>query len=127
MAPEIVTATPGEGVSRLPESSTARLRIVTLPSTVGVQLYDQFEVPLARCHVLPPSTDTSTPPTWPATSDALPVIVTGVPVGKLPPPPGEVMTDDGGVVSDEAEARVSPGCRENGCAPMSASTFTVAC
>src|SRR4051794_29417623 len=59
------TVTPGPGVSRLPLSSAARLLIVTWPEERGVQLYVHAERPVAGCQVVPPSTDTSTPPTTP--------------------------------------------------------------
>src|SRR5438876_9677352 len=55
-----VTLTPAPADSRLPLSSTARLRIVTAPSTLGDQSKLHVEVPDATCHVVPPSTDTST-------------------------------------------------------------------
>src|SRR5215471_17588155 len=58
-----VTLTPGPGVSRFPQSSTARTRSVTTPVACGVQANVQLEVPVAGAHVAPPSTDTSTPPT----------------------------------------------------------------
>src|SRR5215469_10078605 len=56
-----VTVIPADGVSRLPLSSTARLRRLTLPDLVGSQLNVHDDRPLAGCHVAPPSTETSTP------------------------------------------------------------------
>src|SRR6266511_5473149 len=58
-AAPMVTVTPADGVSRRRLSSEARLRIVTDPVVVGVHLYDQFSRPIAGCHVVPPSSDTS--------------------------------------------------------------------
>src|SRR5712692_551192 len=58
----IVTVTPAPGCSRLPLASVARLVMVLVPATGGVQANDQFSRPVAGCQVLPPSTDTSTPP-----------------------------------------------------------------
>ena len=50
-----------------------------------------------------------------------------VPATTVSPVAGEVTADVGGVVSAEAVAATRPPCRLAGCAPMSASTFTVAC
>ena len=74
-----VTGTPDDGASTLPLSSTALLFSVTVPTTLGVQEYVQEVVPVAGCHVEPPSTDTSTPATTPPVSLAVPVTVTGTP------------------------------------------------
>src|SRR5712691_11774306 len=82
----MVTCVPADGVSRLPLSSTARLRIVVSPCGPGVHTYVQLNIPipvmttLARCQVEPESTETSTPVTTPAASVAEPVMVTGVPL-----------------------------------------------
>ena len=51
------------GTSRFPLSSTARDSTCTVPLAPGVHVYDQLPVPRAGCHVVPPSTDTSTPAT----------------------------------------------------------------
>src|SRR5262249_22016976 len=75
-APLTVTVTPAPGVSRFPLSSTARLLIVTCPEPFTVQRKVQDPRPVAGCQVVPPSTETSTPPTTPPVSDAVPVIVT---------------------------------------------------
>src|SRR4029079_14078947 len=65
------------GASRLPLSSTARLRIVVEKLPEGGHVEVQFARPLAGCHVAPLSTDSSTPPTTPPpVSAAVPVIVT---------------------------------------------------
>src|SRR4051812_29623734 len=60
-----VRVTPALGISRLPLSSTDRLLIVADPELAGVQLYVHVPRPVARCHVVPLSTETSTPPTTP--------------------------------------------------------------
>src|SRR3954447_14741032 len=62
------TATPPDGVSRLPLSSTPRVLMVASPCAEGVHTYDQLSRPTAGCHVVPPSVETSTPPTAPLTS-----------------------------------------------------------
>ncbi len=82
---------------------------------------------MAGCQVAPPSADTSTPPTCPPTSLAVPVTVTCVPSTGWAPPAGEVMMAVGGVVSVDAVAGCSPAIRVAGCTPMSANRFTVAC
>ena len=71
---------PGSRPSRFPLSSAARLRTVTWPLAVGVQVKLQLSRPVAGCQLAPPSTDTSTPPTRPPpASAAVPLTVTGVP------------------------------------------------
>ncbi len=77
--------------------------------------------------MLPPSTETSTPPTTPPLSVAVPVTVTAVFAATLLPADGDVMVDTGGVVSVDAVAGSRPGCSVVGCAFMSARMFTVAC
>src|SRR3954463_1629950 len=59
------TVMPPPADSRLPLSSTARLRSVADPSAPGDQSKLQVVVPCAACHVVPPSTDTSTLATTP--------------------------------------------------------------
>src|SRR5712691_629993 len=72
--------------SRLPLSSTARLRILAVPSTPGLQLKLQLSRPMAGCHLAPPSTDTSTALTAPPPpSLAVPVMVTDVSAAMLAP------------------------------------------
>src|SRR6185312_949719 len=102
---------PAEGVSRLPLSSTARVLVV----------------PVAGCQLAPPSVETSTPATVPPTSLAVPLIVTDAPSATLPPGAGEVIADDGAVVSVDAVAIWIPEIGVAGCAPMSANRLTVAC
>src|SRR5438128_12041105 len=78
-----VTETPDDGDSMFRLSSVARLRMLTVPCADGVHRYDQFPRPFARCHVAPPSRDTSTPPTTPPpASVAEPLIVICVPLNK---------------------------------------------
>src|SRR5688500_4939976 len=74
-----VTVTPGPGSSKVPLSSTLRLRRVTVPCPAGVQVYVQLSRPAARRQVVPPSTETSTAPTAPPESEAVPLMVTGLP------------------------------------------------
>src|SRR5215813_11226715 len=73
----IVTVTRVDGVSMLALSSVARLTRVIVPVVVGVQLKLHEIVPVTGCHVVPPSTDSSTPPTTPPVSEAVPLMVTG--------------------------------------------------
>src|SRR5437899_1902021 len=56
---------PSPAGSRLPLSSKPRDLMVPGPVALGVQSNVQAVVPVARCHVVPPSTDTSTPATTP--------------------------------------------------------------
>src|SRR5271157_2040668 len=82
----LVTVTPmlAPGLSWLRLSSTARALIVAAPVSLGTQLYSQFSrprLPVAGCaarHSVPPSTETSTPPTTPAEA-AVPAISTLLP------------------------------------------------
>src|SRR5512142_1241971 len=50
---------------RLALSSVARARMVAAPAVVGDQTYRQLLRPVAGCQVVPPSVETSTPPTLP--------------------------------------------------------------
>src|SRR5688572_14709761 len=111
---------------RLPLSSTARTRTVTSPVVVGTQVYDQLVRPVAARQVVPPSTDTSTPPTTPPTSLAVPVICTAF-CGMPAPAAGDVMTTVGAVLSVEALALNSPCCNVIGCRFISANRYTVSC
>jgi hypothetical protein len=54
-SPDTLTVTPADGVSIFPLSSVARLWRVAVGPTLGVQIYDQLVVPVAGCHVFPPS------------------------------------------------------------------------
>ena len=77
---------------------------------------------------MPPSSETSTPPTRPPpASVAVPWMVTVVPGVTVVPVAGETIAADGAVVSVEAEAAVRLGSSEPGWACMSAKRFTVAC
>src|SRR3954469_4694608 len=128
------TVMPGPAASRLPLSSTARLRIVTGPRTLGDQSKLHVVVPAATCHVLPPSTDTSTLATSPPPcSVAVPLIVRRLPLSTCPPDTGEVMIVVGAKISVDSPLKISgragsaPGCSVPGRTFMSASRFTVAC
>ena len=72
-----VTVRPAEGVSVRELSSVARVLMVTVLSELGVQAYDQLALPVASRQVVPLSTETSTAPTLPPVSVAVPVIVIG--------------------------------------------------
>src|SRR6267142_5657664 len=87
------------------------------PCVVGVHAYVQLSRPVAGCHVVPPSTDTSTPATAPRSAGVLvesptpkswacPLIVAGVPTWKAAGT--EPMVDAGGVVSPDAVAANNP-------------------
>src|SRR5829696_6016294 len=109
-------------------SSMARTMIDADPAMTGVQEYDQDARPVAGCQVLPPSVEISTPPTAPPpVSLAVPLTFTATPPGTVAPEAGEDTETVGPTVSVDLVARVSPLCRAAGCAPMSASRFTVAC
>ena len=86
-------------------------------------------VPVAGCHVVPPSVETSTPATTPPTSLAVPEIVVLAPSWRLAPFAGEAMLAVGFVVSVDfvAVLRPSAGSSANGWTPMSANRLTVAC
>src|SRR6185295_3619792 len=92
----------------------------------------QIEVPSAVRHVAPLSTETSTAATTPPTSLAVPVIVIGLPLWTCAPIAGDVMTEFGATMSLDGMVAISgrvgsaPICRVAGCAPMSASSVTVA-
>src|SRR5262245_62095555 len=103
-----VTLIPADGVSRLPLSSTARLRRFTVPDLFGNQVKLHDASPAAGCQVVPPSTEISTPATAPPVSVAVPVIVTAVPTCT---PEGGLMVDVGATVSVEEVAATNPGCR----------------
>src|SRR5690348_4656241 len=118
---------PVEGVSTLPLSSTARVLMVVVGLPCATQLYDQLVVPVAGCHVVPPSVDTSTPATTPPVSAAVPLTVILVPSATFVPAAGEVMLDVGAVESVDLVAAVTPAIGAYGWAPMSAKRFTVAC
>ena len=58
--------------------------------------------------------ETSTPPTTPPVSVAVPVIVVELPACTVPPDAGEVMVELGGVVSVDFEAATKPDCKDAG-------------
>ena len=81
---------------------------------------------------MPPSTDTSTPATTPPASPAVPLIDTRLPLPTEAPAAGDAMAEEGAIVSNVMFAwrgfvASAPVCSDAGCAPMSASRFTVAC
>src|SRR6267378_3742715 len=128
MLPTTVTSTPAEGLSTLPLSSVARLLTVTVPVAPGDQSYVQFVRPLAACHVTPPSTEASTPPTTPPpVSAAVPRIVTRPPLSAVAPSTGDVIVELGATESVDADAALRPDWIDPGCTPMSANRLTVAC
>ena len=82
-------------------------------------------VPVAGCHVVPPSVDTSTPATTPPpVSEAVPEIVTCEPSDTVE---GTLTVEVGAVLSVDAEAAVRSDWIVPGWAPMSARRFSVAC
>src|SRR6266513_2679515 len=99
----MVTVEPAPGVSTLPESSYARLRIVAdtsfEPGPPGVQLYVHDEVPDAWCQVTPLSVEASTfVTTPPPESVAVPEIVIALPLCTVEPLSGDVTVDVGAAV-----------------------------
>src|SRR5919199_3808714 len=105
----MVTDVPADGVSRLPLSSTARLLIVVEPPHApAVHEYVQLPRPVATCQVVPPSVETSTPPTTPPVSVAVPLIVTLLPGATVVPEAGDVIVDVGAPGSVGIVAAVSP-------------------
>src|SRR5438045_3271877 len=127
MARVTVTATPAAGDSMFALSSVARDISVVVPRTPGSHEYVHVVVPLARCQVAPPSTDTSTPPTTPPpVSDAVPAIVTIDPDITLAAADGDVIVEVGAVKSVLACATTSGPCSVAGCTPMSPSRLIVA-
>ena len=111
--PITVTLVLPAGVSRLPLSSTARLRITALLPE-AVQEYVQIPCPVAGCQFVPPSVETSTPPMTPFVSLAAPLIVTTAPVVTVDPVVGKVMVETGGIISVEALANVRLDCKDTG-------------
>jgi hypothetical protein len=83
--------------------------------------------PFAGCQVVPPSVDTSTPPTCPPTSEAVPLIVTVLPLVMLASAAGEVTVEAGAVWSVEVVAAFRSLCNVSGWTFMSASRLIVAC
>ncbi len=82
---------------------------------------------MAGCQVVPPSSETSTLPTRPPTSDAVPVTVTVSPLLTTELEVGVEMVVCGAVVSVEVPGAVSPDIIVVGRIPMSPNRFTVAC
>src|SRR5690242_2643511 len=105
-----VTDLPAEGVSRLPVSSTALLRMVAVPTVAGVHEYVHAVRPLAGRQVTPPSTDTSTPATAPPPKSlAVPEITTAFPARTVAPAAGDVIVDTGALESVDFAAGTNPG------------------
>src|SRR5438874_10627251 len=132
----IDTVIPAPAPSTFPLSSNARERMFAVPGEPADHSY--VHTPevwrLAVCHVAPLSTDTSTPATVPPPfSTAVPLIDTRVPLSPDDPAAGDTIVDVGAKMSADIEAVTSgrlglaPVCNVRGCAPMSASRFTVAC
>ena len=76
--------------------------------------------------MVPPSVETSTPPTFPPASAAVPRIVTPLPRSTVVPAAGDVIVALGGARSVDALAADSPAWSVRACAPMSAKRLTVA-
>src|SRR6185436_9414089 len=112
--PPTVTVTLGLGCPTFPLSSTARLSRLAVCAGPVPQLNVQFESPLARFQVLPPSTDTSTALTRPPpVSAAVPAMTTADDGGTVPGW-GEVMVDVGASVSLDVADEESPACNVRG-------------
>src|SRR4051794_34086728 len=124
-----LTVVPLPGVPTFALSSVARALMFAVGLPWAVHEYVQIVVPVAGCHVLPPSVETSTPATTPPASLAVPVIVVVAPSWRLAPFAGDVMVAVGAVLSVDLLATLSPsaGSSANGCTPMSAKRLTVAC
>src|SRR5664279_510863 len=110
----------------LSESSVARTRMADALYERSGAVYDQELVPVAGCHVAPPSTVTSTPATTPPESVAVPETVTWVPSAMFPAV-GVLMVTAGGGWALEADVATRPGCKLVGWTPMSARTLIVSC
>src|SRR5689334_7584076 len=67
------------GVPMFPLSSVARALIVAVPAAAGVHVYVHVPRPDAGCQVVPPSVETSTPPTTPPRSLAVPEMPSALP------------------------------------------------
>jgi len=101
-----------------------------VPGVPGVNEEVQLAPPWAGCQVAPPSIEISIAPTCPPTSVAVPVMLTGVPLGTEAPLAGAVMVEIGAVMSVDcvAPTRGPPAGRATpGCAPISARRLIVAC
>ena len=115
------------GVPILALSSVARARIEMVPPDGAVNEYVHVPRPVARRQVVPPSVETSTPPTLPPTSVAAPVTTTLLPGATDEPWVGDVIVAVARVLSVDLEADTSPAPSVDGCTPMSANRLTVAC
>src|SRR3954447_17668871 len=109
-----VTVIEDVGISRLPLSSTARLKIVNVAFGGAVKVYVQEERPVAGCHVSLLSVEISTPPTTPPTSDAVPATLMVAPLENVAPLAGEVIVEVGATVSVDLLAAIRPACSVTG-------------
>src|SRR4051812_42699790 len=116
---DLVTVTPADGDSTLPLSSIARLLIDIAPTPLIGHESDQVVRPVARCHVVPPSSETSTAATRPSASEAAPVTVTFVFDEIELPVAGEPIVDVGGATSADGVAGGNPPRSRAGRAPPS--------
>src|SRR3954469_2468159 len=107
---DLVTVTPADGDSTLPLSSIARLLIDIAPTPLIGHDSDQVVRPVARCHVVPPSSETSTAATRPSASAAAPVRRSCVFDETELRVDGEPMVDVGGAMSADGVAGVNPAC-----------------
>src|SRR5438093_13327314 len=122
------TILPGPGTSRFPLSSMARLLSVTDPDADGTHWKLQLGPPLAWCHFVPPSTDTSTAPSAPPPpSLAVPLTAVDAPTNTVVPSAGDVIAEVGVIASIEGLHAVSGDFRLPSSTPMSASHLSVAC
>src|SRR5918993_1298058 len=96
----IETVMPDPTDSTLPLSSVALVLMVAVPTMPGVHSIVHDDVPVAFFHVVPPSTDTSTPPTVPPPlSTAVPLIVVRLPLSTEPLCVGDVTVEVGAKMS----------------------------
>ena len=85
-------------------------------------------VPVAGCQLAPPSTETSTPATWPPpASVAVPVTVTSEPLVTVTPAAGAMIVVVGATESVDGVAATRPLIRFAGWTPMSPRMFTTNC
>ena len=85
------------------------LLMVAAPGVSGVQLYVHDTLPVVRRQVIPPSTDTSTALTIPPLSNAVPLMLTVTPAGRVVPAVGLAIVEVGARVSVEGPAMTSAG------------------
>src|SRR6185436_11353078 len=134
LPPSTLTVSTVAGFCRFPLSSIARASTLVWPSAPGVHSKLHDAAPCAARHVVPPSTDSSTPATMPPPlSVAVPVMTTRSPLPTLLPPAGEPTVATGAMRSEDLPMATSgfdgsaPACSDAGCAPISANRLIVAC